>query len=117
MAKDIRENDEKNGTEECSLQITDEDLEEILNPNSKTNILNNYLLSFDLEKVKDIMAVMYLGKDYYYSEEFSPHDFYKLQRKHIEDDSEWNDKEIVVYQITSKSPLDKFLERGIRLLK
>lgn len=68
-------------------------------------------MSLDLEDVKFLRTVMYMGRDN--PNDDDPAALYE----NIYDTLQWKTKEIEVYSIVGKAPLDEYLEKGLSLLK
>lgn len=81
----------------------------------KEDELFNYLNELDYNVVKIIQTIMYLGRDKEYFKEDPPELIYKKLEKDLE--QSWNDKEVEVYQIFQKMPLDRYLKDGFEILK
>lgn len=81
----------------------------------KERVLIDYLNDQDYEVIKNIMVIMYLGRDREYNKSHSPEAIFKHQRKDFE--SHWDEKKIIIDQITSKVPLDIYLSNGLKILQ
>lgn len=76
-------------------------------------VLNCYLSEFDYELIKDLQALMYLGRDKDFYDEPEGLKRFDLTRK----DLFWNnDKNIEVQQMVEKLPLDKYLVAGKEII-
>ena len=88
---------------------------ENLGYSKKEQELFNFLNSLDLESVKIIQTIMYIGRDHDYDKTDSYETIYEEYRKSL-DSNGWNDKEIEVSQIVQKVPLDIYLKDGFDIL-
>lgn len=79
--------------------------------------LEEYLMSQDLEAIKVIETVMYIGRDTLKEDpSFSINDIYTIQRGAL-DISGWRNKSIEIDEITKKAPLKQYMKAGIQILK
>lgn len=115
LSRKVSNDEKKYEGKVLNLGFTDEDLEEMENPKSNSNILKGYLLKQDFETVKIISTIMYLGRDRDYDKNDSPEVIYRKEREFFDKDG-WNDKEIEVYQVIDKGPLDIYLLNGLKIL-
>ena len=110
----------------------------------ETSKLLNYLQSLDMDSIKVIQTVMYIGRDYemepYSDEEMevfierqADDPEYQIPEKQIvvsdsnkvvnewmneiKNGTGWESKEIEINQIYGKSPLDIYLQRAFRILQ
>lgn len=119
------------------------DVDEIV-AKRETSKLLNYLQSLDMDSIKVIQTVMYIGRDYemepYSDEEMevfierqADDPEYQIPEKQIvvsdsnkvvnewmneiKNGTGWESKEIEINQIYGKSPLDLYLQRAFRILQ
>lgn len=97
----------------------DEKLERILS--GEKSELESFLVAQDFESVKVVQTVMYVGRNVSNDElqnnpNLSPEIIYVNERKGL-DELGWNKKEIEVHQICEKGQLDRYIKRGMEILK
>lgn len=81
------------------------------------NNLERYLRRLNFEQIKILQCIMYLGRDEDYYETETPEERYGKFRAAM-DRRGWNDdKDIEMYQMLEKEPLDEYLENGLKILK
>jgi predicted transcriptional regulator len=79
----------------------------------RLNALESLLESFEQNDVLGILTVMYVGRDNTEEEIDNPDEFYKIKYSHFSMMS----KEDAIDSITEKTPLKRYLENGLKLLK
>lgn len=82
----------------------------------KEQDLIKYLEEQDIEVLKDIITVMYIGIDMDHDKEESPEIIFNLERM-FHNSQGWPEKDILIYTISNKSLLDEFLKDGLKVLK
>lgn len=116
---------EINYSEDHRIKLGDIDLIEIANRRNDSKLWR-YLNSLDNDTIKIVEVMMYVGRDYsYVSEEGidneeikhldTPFEFFTKVYNDFSDRG-WESQSIVANQIYGKAPLDKYLERAIKLL-
>ncbi len=75
-----------------------------------------YLDSLDMENIKFIQTLMYIGRDYDGKDHKSPEAIYREQKEGL-DIIGWKSKSIEINQMLGKAPLAKYLRSGLRILK
>lgn len=75
-----------------------------------------YLDSLDMEIIKFIQTVMYIGRDYSGKEEKTPRMIYNEQKEEL-DFVGWNTKSIEINQMMGKAPLANYLREGLSKLE
>lgn len=129
-------------SKESFIDLWDIDLDEIVNRRERSNLLQ-YMRSLNMDQIKVIQTVMYMGRDYEYpsySEEeweelwirMSEDPEYVLPEKKVKVDNPdelllswmdyldfskgWTDKDIEIDQIYQKAPLAQYLNRAFDIL-
>ena len=83
----------------------------------KKDALDKYLYELDLEDIKLVQTVMYVGRDYNIEEDGEvPSEIFKQKRAELEM-SGWNSITIEANQISQKVPLPDYLDKGLSILK
>ena len=130
--KDIVENviqyarqENNNYTDGNRKKMGDIDLYEAINRRNGSKLWQ-YLNSLDYDTIKIVEVMMYVGRDYsIISEEGIENEEIKHLDTPLEfftkiyddfSDRGWESQSIVVEQIYGKAPLDKYLERAVKLL-
>lgn len=114
LAQAVREEYESNHQENGVVKVCD-NIEELFIVTDKEKALNNYLEEQDYEVIKNIMVFMYLGRDKINDEAQCPEEIFKQQREGFEND--WDEKDVLIDQITSKMQLDEYLRNGLKILE
>lgn len=114
LAPAVRVEYESNHREAEVVKVCD-NIEELFTVADKEKALLDYLEEQDYEVIKNIMVIMYLGRDKVYDETQCPEEIFKQQRDCFE--NHWDERDILIDQITSKIPLDKYLRSGLRILE
>lgn len=114
LAQDVRDEYESNHQKGDAVNLCD-NLDELFIVTDKEKALHDYLQKQDYEVIKNLMVIMYLGRDRDYNEWQSPKEIFKQQREFFEND--WDEKDVIIDQITSKMQLDKYLRSGLRILE
>lgn len=114
LAQAVRVEYESNHREAEVVKVSD-NIEELFTVTDKEKALRDYLEEQDYEVIKNIMVIMYLGRDKVYDEAQCPEEIFKQQRECFE--NHWDEKDIIIGQITSKMQLDKYLRSGLRILE
>lgn len=78
--------------------------------------LIKYLDNQDIEILKDVMTVMYIGIDMDYDVDDTPEMIFALEKMFFKSQG-WPEKDILVYTISNKSLLDEFLIDGLKVLQ
>lgn len=76
--------------------------------------LNKYLLDLDYEIIKDLQAIMYLGRDKDFADMLSGEKRFEAIRRSLTWDK---NKSVEVYQMTEKLPLYEYLAKGTEIIK
>lgn len=89
--------------------------------NREKSQLEEFLLQQNMDSIKVIQTVMYVGRDQSNDEleenpELTPERIYDRKSKEL-DKSGWNSKGIEIRHICEKAPLANYLKRGIKILK
>ncbi len=129
-------------TEGNVVGIFDIKLDENVNLRRRSDLLN-YMNGLDMDTIKVIQTVMYIGRDYRYPSHLDEEwdaiyeplseepDFHTSEKKmtvdnpdeiflawmdYLEMEKEWNDKDIEIDQIYQKAPLAEYLHRAFDIL-
>lgn len=89
--------------------------ENLFKSREKQEALAKYLDSQEIEVLKEIMTVMYIGIDKDYDIDDTPNERFNMEKMFL-DSQGWPEKEILIYTISNKSLLDEFLIDGLKAL-
>lgn len=89
--------------------------ENLYKSREKQEDLAKYLDNQEIEVLKEIMTVMYIGIDKDYEIDDTPSDRFNMEKIFL-DSQGWPEKEILIYTISNKSLLDEFLIDGLKAL-
>jgi len=89
--------------------------ENLYKSRKKQEDLAKYLDNQEIEVLKEIMTIMYIGIDKDYDIDDSPNEIFNMEKMFL-DSQGWPEKEILIYTISNKSLLDEFLIDGLKAL-
>lgn len=89
--------------------------ENLYKSREKQEDLAKYLDNQEIEVLKEIMIVMYIGIDKDYDINDTPNEIFNMEKMFL-DSQGWPEKEILIYTISNKSLLDEFLIDGLKAL-
>ncbi|MDY4604004.1 hypothetical protein [Clostridium tertium] len=102
-------------TEKESQEFSSMDnLEEILSQNEEEKKIEEYLLNLDVEIIKELMIIMYVGRDGL-GQDISPEKCFENLEDYFNRIG-WEDKGSMIQHMISKVPFDKYLINGCKLL-
>lgn len=123
LARERRLDYERKHPDELEIINAKQFLEEVIEPGSDLREslkikgpLVEYCRTLSFEQIKILQCVMYLGRDRQYNKTDSPRDIYMARRKYF-DRRGWENKDIEMFQMIEKLPLDEYLEAGLKILQ
>jgi len=102
------------GRTESSIP-SEEDIFEQIKMKSEDPVYK-YLHSLDMETIKFIQTVMYIGRDYNENDNKTPEGIYNFQKEEL-DFIGWRSKSIEINQMLGQAPLYQYLINGLRIIQ
>ena len=118
LAKKRNLEERKNlGEEGYSFKVSNlsDNIENVFEMSKEERELFEFMEALDLEEIKILRTVMYLGRDGDYDKNKTQDEVYNDYREYM-DTLGWNEKRIEIDHMVSKFPLDNYLEKGFNIL-
>lgn len=114
LAHNVRVEYNKNHPDGEKVDLSD--ISDILNPTENEQKLYDFLNKQNLYVLQRMISIMYLGRDKDYELKEDAEKTISYVYELLKDNFGWNDKEILIDQMTGKMDFDLYLQDGIKIL-